>query len=317
MASVKTLDVAVAVIIDASAQVLISFRHAGLHQGNLWEFPGGKLEPGESVETALRRELMEELGLEIRQCFPLQTILHEYPDKSVRLHVWRITSWVGQAHGLEGQAIAWKSAAELDPQAFPPANAAIVKTLKLPPLIAITPIVASLSELESVMRHLLSQDLTVIQLRQPQLSAASYLEWFRVANKLCKARQVKLMFNGDMADFPASDATGYHANSARLRTLAHRPVVPEATFSASCHNLEELQKAAALSANFVTLSPVGETSKYLSSATLGWSGFEKLLRQTSVPVYALGGLSRRDLVRATCHGAQGICGIGMFHATLK
>ena len=78
MAVGKTIDVVVAVVVNTSNQVLISFRHASLHQGNLWEFPGGKIEPGESVKSALHRELMEELGLEIRQCFPLQTINYQY-----------------------------------------------------------------------------------------------------------------------------------------------------------------------------------------------------------------------------------------------
>lgn len=312
MAVGKTIDVVVAVVVNASNEVLVSFRHASLHQGNLWEFPGGKIEPGESVKSALHRELMEELGLVIRQCFPLQTINYKYPDKSVRLHVWRITEWTGVARGLEGQKIAWHPVSELDSLDFPAANAPIVKILQLPALIAVTPIVASLPELESVIDGLLRQGITLIQLRQPQLSAASYLHWFQCTSKLCEAQRVSLMFNGELRDFSASGAIGYHANSQRLLALDHRPVAAEILFSTSCHSLEELQHAAALSADFATLSPVAVTYKYPVDKILGWPMFRELTSQVSIPVYALGGLCRDDLVVARSHGAQGICGISLF-----
>lgn len=308
----KTIDVAVAVVINANNEVLISFRHASLHQGNLWEFPGGKIGPGESVQAALHRELKEELDLDVLQSFPVKTISYKYPDKSVKLHVRRVTAWEGLARGLEGQAIDWKPIAKLDPNKFPAANAPIVKLLKLPPLIAITPQLTALNELESLVRELLDQGLSCIQLRQPQLSHADYLEWFKLGNKLCQARHATLMFNGEVSGFESSGASGYHANSARLRCLQERPVAQIALFSASCHNIEELILAAALDADFVTLSPIANTAKYPAGTALGWRNFAALVQQASMPVYALGGMVREDLPMARQYGAHGISGIGMF-----
>ena len=311
-ASKSSIDVAVAVLINDRDEVLISFRHMSLHQGGLWEFPGGKIEAGETVPEALRRELLEELGLHLLASTPMTIIEHSYPDKSVRLHVWRVTEWQGEPQGLEGQAITWKPVAELDLTEFPAADAPIVKNLKLPALIAATPNVATLSELEQVIQHLLQQGLTCIQLRQSQLSPRLYLDWFMFANRLCAERQVTLMFNGDLAEFKNSGASGYHANSTRLLSLHERPVPDSTLFSASCHNLSELHRAAALKADFVSLSPVGKTDKYPAGAELGWGAFADLVQQTSLPVYALGGLTRGDLQKAMLHGARGISGIGLF-----
>lgn len=313
----KTVDVAVAVIVNACGEVLVSFRHANLHQGNLWEFPGGKIERGESVQTALQREVQEELGLRILQSYPFKTIVHDYPDKSVRLHVRRVTAWTGEALGLEGQRIAWKPIPSLDPVEFPAANAPIVRALQLPVYVAITPQLTTIDKLAALMNDFLDQGVNCIQLRQPQLTRSDYLEWFRLANPICTSRNAILMFNGDPEDFATVDfmkstAPGFHANSNRLRSLQDRPVPVTTLFSTSCHNLEELSMAARLNADFALLSPVHRTSKYPAGTELGWPTFANLVQQANMPVYALGGLRLTDLEIARQNGASGISGIGMF-----
>lgn len=123
------LRVAVGVVWDENHRVLISKRHAHLHQGGLWEFPGGKIEPGEDVVAALRRELREELGIVIGAVKPLLEICHDYADQLVQLEVWHVLDFAGTARGREGQAVQWVPVAELAAYEFPAANAAIVDAI--------------------------------------------------------------------------------------------------------------------------------------------------------------------------------------------
>jgi len=114
--------VAVAVIVNQNDEVCISLRHKDSHQGGLWEFPGGKIEAGESVEQALVREIKEEIDLEITQTRPLIKITHDYIDKSVCLHVHKVISYTGKIDGREGQQVKWLPIDELQFHAFPEAN---------------------------------------------------------------------------------------------------------------------------------------------------------------------------------------------------
>jgi len=124
------VHVAVGVILNTQQKILISHRAKHLHQGGLWEFPGGKVEAAESVQVALSRELSEELGISVKACSPLMKVEHDYGDKQVLLDVWIVDQVEGQACGCEGQAIKWVMAAELDNYTFPVANQAIVKKVQ-------------------------------------------------------------------------------------------------------------------------------------------------------------------------------------------
>ena len=130
----KQTHVAVGVILDADKNILIALRPKDTHQGGLWEFPGGKVELGESVNQALSRELLEELGLQFESCRPLIEVCHDYSDKSVRLDVWWVERLSGdcldQSEGKEGQSIQWVSAAALSEYSFPQANQAIIAAVQ-------------------------------------------------------------------------------------------------------------------------------------------------------------------------------------------
>lgn len=128
----KLVHVAVGVLKNNLNQVLISLRHSDAHQGGLWEFPGGKVDPGEDVQTALCREFQEELGINPTQFFPLKKIVHQYSDKKVLLDVWIITAFDGEPKGLEGQEIQWRPTEMLKYDEFPEANREIIDTLRLP-----------------------------------------------------------------------------------------------------------------------------------------------------------------------------------------
>lgn len=125
-----SIHVAVGVILDNEDKVLITRRAADSHQGGLWEFPGGKVEPGESLRQALSRELWEELGIAVERTEPLIDIHHDYGDKRVRLEVHLVRHFSGEARGLEGQPLAWVSQAQLDGYRFPDANGPIVDALR-------------------------------------------------------------------------------------------------------------------------------------------------------------------------------------------
>ena len=116
----KRISVAVGVLVDTHGRILITRRAKNAHQGGLWEFPGGKLELGESVLEALRRELSEELGTDIAGSTPLMTLEHDYQDKQVLLDIHLVREWRGEPRGLEGQPLAWVPAEALTNYAFQP-----------------------------------------------------------------------------------------------------------------------------------------------------------------------------------------------------
>jgi 8-oxo-dGTP diphosphatase len=126
----KLVHVAVAVITNDKAEVLLTRRHSQSHQGGLWEFPGGKLEAGESLAEALRRELLEELDLDVQAHEPLLQIQHDYGDKQVLLDVHRVTAFSGQPRPCEGQPMCWVSSTALSDYEFPAANKPIVAALQ-------------------------------------------------------------------------------------------------------------------------------------------------------------------------------------------
>ena len=123
------IHVAVGLLLRSN-QVLIALRPDDSHQGGLWEFPGGKVEKGESVEAALSRELKEELGVEVQSANPVMQISHDYNDKKVLLDVCSVDAFNGEPCGAEGQLVKWVSQASLQEHQFPEANQSIVLWLE-------------------------------------------------------------------------------------------------------------------------------------------------------------------------------------------
>ncbi|PCH59375.1 MAG: hypothetical protein COC19_07140 [SAR86 cluster bacterium] len=310
---ITPVHVAVGVILNSQGQVLLSIRHAHSHQGGLWEFPGGKVESGESVKAALKRELSEELGISISTYHPLTKIQHHYKDKSVLLDVWVVNGFRGEAQGKEGQHIQWCNIDALLSKDFPAANLHIIKLLQLPDRLAITPTLNSLDDLLELLQHYTVQGITMVQLRQWQLDSAEYLHWATQAKSFCQANNLQLLINRPIDDFAKHAAgAGYHASSRQLASLMQRPVDTQTLFSASCHSLDELQQAENLGADFALLSNINPSDSHPDRAGMGWEGFKQLAQQVSIPVYGLGGLNEQDLSRAKQMGAHGIAAISAF-----
>ncbi|THK40292.1 8-oxo-dGTP diphosphatase MutT [Methylophaga sp. SB9B] len=125
----QRLQVAVAIIFNAEQQVLIARRHAHQHQGDRWEFPGGKREANETPFQALQREIEEEVGLQVHQAEPLMQIVHDYAELEVELDVWIVSGFSGEAIGREGQPLEWCGLADLCDKEFPAANIEIIERL--------------------------------------------------------------------------------------------------------------------------------------------------------------------------------------------
>ena len=135
----SVIHVAVGVIEGEDGRILLTRRPEHVHQGGKWEFPGGKLEDGESVEQALARELLEELGICPVQISPLISIPFLYPDKHVLLDVWVVSQFSGLPHAREGQPMSWVARQDLHQLEFPQANRPIIQALNLPERILISP----------------------------------------------------------------------------------------------------------------------------------------------------------------------------------
>ena len=129
MNTAKVIHVAVGVILREQ-QILLALRSAKQHQGGKWEFPGGKVEQGETVQQALTRELQEEVAIELTQCHAFMQLEYAYPEKTVLLDIYLVTDFRGEPHGREGQPLRWVRIAELSDIAFPDANKPIVERIQ-------------------------------------------------------------------------------------------------------------------------------------------------------------------------------------------
>ena len=311
------VHVVVAVIVNDSGEICISLRHENAHQGGLWEFPGGKIEDNESVRQALSREIKEELSLVISVSRPLITIPHDYQDKSVCLHVHKVLTYGGEAKGLEGQEVRWVSPDNLSSYDFPAANDAIVTAVQLSEKYLITGKFIDEKDFLEKLSAALDGGIKLVQLRlkQDALSDEAAKIIIQQSSKLCLQAGAKLLFNIpenilSTVDLSAMEFSGFHADSRKLKTLEKRP--EGSLFSASCHNTEELAKAKQLGADFVVLSPVQKTASHPEMAAMGWQSFAKIVESCSMPVFALGGVSAKDMDKAWQHGAQGVAAISAF-----
>ncbi len=309
----KRVHVAAAVIRGADKRILIARRADNQHQGGLWEFPGGKVEPGEAVQTALARELHEELAITLTAARPLIKVRHDYPDKHVLLDVWEVTAFTGEPRGVEGQPLKWVTARELALHEFPAANQPIVAAAGLPAEYLITPEGLENPALLRGMQKAIAAGAQLLQLRAPNGYDPQYRDLAVDAIGLC-AGKAQLMLKGPLewlGDFPAA---GWHLTAAQLRKYASngRPFPKERWLAASCHNAEELALAEQMGVDFVTLSPVQPTQTHPDAVALGWEQAQQWVEGFNRPVYLLGGLGPEQRQRAWAAGAQGVAGIRAF-----
>ncbi len=302
------LAVVAAVVRDTAGRVLIARRADHLHQGGLWEFPGGKLEPGETSRQALDRELDEELGIRPATCRALLRIPYRYPDRAMLLDVWEVTGFTGTPAGRQGQPLRWVAADDLPGYRFPAANLPILAAARLPDLCLITPPPVGPRDgawLEGVERAA-SAGLALIQLRAPRLAPDAFAPLAREACRRSQAHGARILVNGPPELARAAGADGLHLSAARLRAFQRDATTASLWVGASCHGPEELARAVHGGADFALLSPVAATPSHPEAEPLGWPGFADWVRDLPLPVYALGGLGPADLEAAHAARAQGV-----------
>jgi 8-oxo-dGTP diphosphatase len=315
----KVVHVAVGFIVREQ-QVLISWRSASQHQGNRYEFPGGKIEADETPEQGLIRELREELGIEVQHPVRAQQLNYDYPEKTVCLHVFKVTQFTGDPVGQEGQHIRWIALDDLPDYQFPDANAPILRLAKLPTHYLIcheqTP-QQSLTDWLDFHQQAVPPN-AWLYVRHHQLNSTGYQ---RAVNQLSQSRpdlNLVLMYR-HYQQFKNSSirlAGVHYAKQDIAHDVASQgdgSIRKELLQFAACHTPQEIQHALQLGVDAIILSPVNATLTHPDATPLGWQAWQSLCQQSSVPVYALGGMTPNDIVTAEQYGGYGVAGIRGFY----
>lgn len=306
----KTIKVVVGVLHNKNGQFLIAKRQNHQFMGEFWEFPGGKIEPGESAESAIKRELKEELNIDIKALSYHRTIFHTYPDRKIELNVYCINKYNNTPIGAEGQTIVWKKAHELKPYKLLPTMKTLITSIKLPNKYWITP--SSNHQSKAWMKKFeekLTKDIKLIQLRSKnKLDSGFIAEIYHE----CQQHNLKLLLNTIDKTFKESFCDGWHLTTNEMFEYTHRPCSENKLLGVSTHNIDEAMTAQKMGADFIVISPIQPTATHPNTKALGWENAKKVTNKITIPVYFLGGMTLKDLDKTLKFGAQGIAGVSAF-----
>ncbi len=302
------IEVVLGIARDVYGRVLSASRPTGKVRAGQWEFPGGKIIPGETPQAALAREWREELGVEIEIRSRPYVVSHRYPEQIVTLHIFDdIHICDGCPRGLEGQAIAWSPAEHLRAEDFVAGDRTVLARLQLPRLYLLSDVERQgartwLCGLERTLRTAPA----LVQLREHGLSDSRYERLADETEDVCRRYGAELLFNRDPQWVARRLSGGLHLTARTLLGSAHRPLPPGRRVGASCHDATELAHAEALGVDFATLAPVCPTASHPGAPAIGWEAFRRLSASVALPIFAQGGLVRADLGQARDHGAHGL-----------
>lgn len=272
----QLLLVAAAVIVNPQGQVLIALRPEGVEEGGLWEFPGGKLALYETGLQALKREVYEELGIQITSARPLIRNWHLQANRKLLLDVWKVTAYVGEPWGREGQLIKWVDLASLADYVFPTPNLPVLKALHLPEDYWMVDSAGTAAEVLARLDSALAQGASLLELHAGKLDQAAYLAVAKAAVAKCQQAKARLLLSGYPALLPQLDGAGLHLSVAEAMALEVRPVAAQHLLAVSCNSSASIKQAELLAADLILLEP----------EELGWHEFSNLTEGCHLPVYA-------------------------------
>ncbi|NNP69722.1 thiamine phosphate synthase [Acinetobacter sp. Ac_5812] len=295
-----TVDVAIAILLHKT-KVLVGWRQANQHQGNKHEFPGGKVEEGETPEQACRREIYEEVGIGLKEWHAFDVIRHEYEDIIVNLHLFH--AYVpDELLDLIHQPWAWYNRDQLIDLNFPKANAAILQRLSWPHLIKISDQIDALPQQEALLYWRTQMD-GIKQIGQ-QLDALKVDQLGKLIVNLDLWQKLSVELQNKIQTI--------HLKQSQLMSLSKGGLAVGKRFIAACHDAVSLQHAQHIGCDAVFLSPVHATETHPDTKVLGWDRFQELAQNSDIPVFALGGVAPADLEQAQKHHAYGLAGIRQF-----
>lgn len=306
----KIIKATVGILRNPQGQILVSKRRCEQFMGGFWELPGGKIEDFESAESAVIRELSEEIGIKVQDLELFIEHEQKYPDRLVKLSIFNITKYKNKPKGLEGQKIAWFQYKNfIDFKLLPNMRSFIVKA-DLPKKLWITP---SLSHYENnwltKFDEKLRQNFKIIQLRSKTDLDHDFIQKL---HQKCQQNHTKLILNIPNQTFAEPYCDGHHLTSNQLMRAKIRPASKAKLLSASTHNLAEAKSAQNLKVDFAFISPIKFTKTHPKTTPIGWQQGKKIANAVNIPMYFLGGMSNANLPQALKSGAHGIASVSKF-----
>ena len=298
------IEASVGIIFNESFQLLMAERPQSKTWSGWWEFPGGKIEKGETPLEALKRELKEEIGISVIDAEKWIVRKYAYEDYEVILHFYKVTQWSGNIEAKEEQKISWVLPENNVVSPILPANDLIFKAISLPDIYAITNAYEYSGNFLNKVEQQLNNGLGLIQIREKAISKNAFIELTKEIIQMAGNFDAKVMINSDIDLAYKLNADGVHLNSSLLHRLSEIP--KDLIVSASCHSARDIEKAMTMDVSFVVLSPVQKTQSHPNTTPIGWDSFSKITQNYSIPIYALGGMKQNDIENAFNAGAIGI-----------
>ncbi len=301
------VDVAVGVLRAPDGRVLLTERKPGKDAAGFWELPGGQIEPGESPAQAAARELLEEVGVRADELAPWRVYEHDFPSKRVRLHWFNVRRWSGEPKGREGQRVAWVDPAWPTVGPLLPSNELAFATLALPELVAVARVNHAPGAPEKLLASipsLAADGVRLLIVRALDLAPGQRVQLTRRLAQLRRGTGLRVLLSGTALEARQAGACGLHSSAASLAGLRERP--PTRLWAVSAHSARDIERAGALGADFILVSPVLATPAHPGDQALGWDGLQALVAASPLPVYAQGGLGPGDIGVARRVGALGV-----------
>ena len=298
---------AVGILKNSDGKYLLGKRLNSQTWPGWWEFPGGKLERDENPPEALKREIFEELGVVVNKYRQWTTRRVIKKNKITTLYFFLITSWKGVVEGREGQELQWVNLKTYNSKKILPPNRVIHKALKndLPDIYAIT----NLQEIPPdkfflSLKRKINDGLRFIQIREKAFKEGDLEVLIMKIKKILEHANVKLIINSSIELAYKFQLDGVHLNSAQLHELKYFP--KDILVGVSCHSRKDLEVAEEKNADFVVLGSVKKTLTHPNFEPIGWEKFNKLIENSSLPIYSIGGMTSNDISSSLENGAIGI-----------